>query len=222
VIQFGVVLLFCNAPFVSANSAFVIIRTGYKKWFAGQILYVFFASFLYTSFVFLSTVISVLPNLTFEKNWGKVFATLAQTSHDVPFNFEYGMHLKYDVSGAIVHTMLLLFLFSFMLGMLIFLLNSFINKASGMIASTSIILFSFAADWSTWNPISIIRISPSSLTALMNLDNKGFSEYPSLNYAYMALLSMSALFIILTFIVIMTKTKSYKHFKENMGGWIND
>jgi hypothetical protein len=222
-IQFGVILLFCNAPFVTPNSSFIIIRAGYKKWFSGQILYVFISSFIYTIFIFISTLIIALPNLTFEQSWGKVFSTLTQNlSHDVPYYFGYGIHLNYSAFDAFFHTSLLLFLFSFMLGLLIFFLNSFINKSSGMIAATVIILFSFAAEWGPWKPSAVVRISPSSLTNLSSLDNKGVSEFPTLGYAYSVLLLLCAMFVVLIFTVILCKIKPYKKFKENMGGWSND
>jgi hypothetical protein len=84
IIQFGVVLLFCNAPFVTSNSNFVIIRTGYKKWFCGQIAYIFLASLLYTAFVVITILLPLLPNLTFESSWGIVLSTLSQVSNTIP------------------------------------------------------------------------------------------------------------------------------------------
>ena len=34
---FGVVLLFCNAPFMDDQQMFVLVRTGRLRWFAGQL-----------------------------------------------------------------------------------------------------------------------------------------------------------------------------------------
>ena len=37
---FGVVLLFCNAPFMDDQQMFVLVRTGRLRWFAGQLAYI--------------------------------------------------------------------------------------------------------------------------------------------------------------------------------------
>jgi len=222
-VQFGIIFLFCNAPFAGANSNFVVIRAGYKKWFAGQILYILTASFAYVAFVFASMVISAFPNFTFEKNWGKIFGTLARTlgsENDVPLWFDYGMNLNYTVGEAFVHTFLLLSLFAFFLGLVVFFFNSFIGKTSGMIAAAVIILFPLAAEWGNWwQPGILTRISPSSMTEIMNLDSRNMTELPPVSYAYTALILLSAIMILLTFLTIKSGAKPYKKFKENMGVW---
>ena len=216
-IQFGIVLLFCNAPFSTANSVFIIIRTGYRKWFVGQVMYILTASFIYTCFIFLSTLIPILSNITFQTTWGSVLSTLSQVSNNATLNFQFGLQQKYDVITALMHTFLLLFLFSFLLGMIMFFLNSFINKASGMIVSTLIILVSLVPDWTQY-PMLIRRISPSSLTQIMELDIGGVSNFPTIEYAYMVLMAIISILVVLSFTTIGFKLKPYRKFKENMGG----
>jgi hypothetical protein len=220
-IQFGIVLLFCNAPFATANSNFIIIRTGYKKWFAGQALYILIASFLYTVFVFGATLIPVISNLTFQTTWGEVFSTLAQISNNVSLQIQFGLQLKYDVADAFLHTFFLLFLFSFMVGLLIFFMNSFINRISGIIAATTLILVALVPEWTQY-PMQIRKISPGSLTQIMQLDNQGVTEYPSIKYAYAFLVLVSAFLLLLTFLTITFKIRPYKKFKENAGGLTHD
>lgn len=44
---FGVVLLFCNAPFMDDQQMFVLVRTGRLRWFAGQLAYIVAANLVY-------------------------------------------------------------------------------------------------------------------------------------------------------------------------------
>lgn len=46
---FGVVLLFCNAPFMDDQQMFVLVRTGRLRWFAGQLAYIVAANLVYFS-----------------------------------------------------------------------------------------------------------------------------------------------------------------------------
>jgi hypothetical protein len=138
-------------------------------------------------------------------------------SNTIPLTFQFGLQLKYGVVEAFLHTFSLLFLFSFMLGLLIFFLNSFVNRAIGIIATTMLVLLSLIPEWGQ-NPVFIIRCSPSSLTQIMYLDNQGTSESPTLFYAYMTLASISVALLFVTFLTVILRIRPYKKFKENMGG----
>lgn len=185
-IQFGIVLMFSNAPFRSGNSLFQVIRTGYTKWCVGQIVYIIISSAAYVFTLFLLCIIFTLSSSGFSLTWGKTFSTLAQTS-GWTYRISYGLQLKYAPVEALVNTALLLFLLSVLLGMTMFLLSNVVGHGAGIIAASAIVLFGLVPDM-TQNHILIITLSPCSLTQIENLDSIGISGYPSLAYAYTFLL----------------------------------
>ena len=77
-ITLGSVLIFCDAPFITAQTKDYLIRTGRKKWFWGQVSYILMASCLYAACLLLLSVLLLLPNIEFSAGWGRVVNTLAQ------------------------------------------------------------------------------------------------------------------------------------------------
>lgn len=95
-IMLGIVLLFCDAPFIDAHQPYVIIRSGKRDWLLGQILYIMVASALYFLFIALISTLLMLPNLTFSSEWGKIFGTLALT--DAGSQFKINLPISYKFS----------------------------------------------------------------------------------------------------------------------------
>ena len=87
VIQFGIILMFSNAPFRNSNSLFCLIRTGYKKWCVGQLIYIVIASFIYTT-VFLAYYCLYCSNVRFFTFMGKNFFNI---SSDRRFTIEHSV-----------------------------------------------------------------------------------------------------------------------------------
>lgn len=126
-IYFGIILLFCNAPFVDRNQLFVILRCGRKKYAIGQI----FAIAVMTIFYFL--ILAVVPvalhpsDTRFSLVWGDVLFTAANT--DAMYQLgEYSFvsnriieHL--EPLGAMGLSFLLHTLTGILLGMLIYFCN---------------------------------------------------------------------------------------------------
>lgn len=76
---FGIILLFCNAPFFTSAQKFVAIRTGKKVWAAGQILYILCTGLLYFLALYLMSAAVLIPRLSLKNDWGSVWNTLART-----------------------------------------------------------------------------------------------------------------------------------------------
>ena len=126
-IYFGIILLFCNAPFVDRNQFFVIIRSGRKNYAIGQ----FFAIIMMTMFYFL--ILGTVPVLfhffdtRFATVWGDVLFTVAQTDalEQMGEHFFVSDRIIEHLTplGAMGVSFLLHTLTGTMLGMLIFCCN---------------------------------------------------------------------------------------------------
>lgn len=185
IIQLGIILMFSNAPFRNDNSLFCVMRTGYKKWYIGQILYIVFASLIYVFSLFLLTNLFCIQMLGCSFSWGKTFATLRLTT-----NFFYPItekiQLLYSPLDAFLHTVFLIFMLSVFWGLLIFLMSSLIGKASEIILATAFVFLGLMPNFCS-APALIAKISPCSLTQISLLDKTEMTLYPSISYAYAVL-----------------------------------
>ena len=68
----GILVLFCNAPFMDEQHQFIMIRLGKQKWFLGQMIYMLLASFLYFAVMYIFCVIRFIPYINFANLWGDV------------------------------------------------------------------------------------------------------------------------------------------------------
>ncbi len=209
-IQFGIVMMFSNAPFHRDDSLFCVMRSGYKKWCVGQLFYIIISSIIYVLFIFLSTAFFSISTLGFSSEWGKTFATLAQTS-SIKYEISEGIQIQYTPLSALLNTMALLSFLTIGIGLLIFLLSNLIGRGTGVISATALILLGVVPDYTQF-PALTVRFSPCSLTQLARFDNFGYTKYPSIGYAYAFLTIMvAALLIANVFVYFNRKIRFYAY-----------
>lgn len=199
-IQFGIVLMFSNAPFHREDSLSCVMRSGYRKWCAGQLLYILQSSAIYVLFIFLLTIIFSLPSFGFSEKWGKVFSTLAQEKTLLASKKILSM---YNPQAALLHTITLLFLLSVIMGLLMFFLSNMIGKGAGVIGGATLVLLGQTPDFSQY-VAAAVKISPCSLTELYWLTGKG--AYPGVSYAYTFLGIMAVILLAANVFIFSNKT----------------
>jgi len=198
-LMLGIVLLFCDAPFIDAHQPYVIIRSGKRDWLLGQIVYIMLASALYFLFIALISVMMLLPNLTFSSEWGKILGTLALTDAGTQFNvalpISYQLQLTYTPIAAMAWSLLLNWLVGTFLGLLMFVLNMRLTRELGAVVAAALVFlqyFCFDA-----NGFFLWHLSPVSWASLGNLDTTHTSALPSLTYAVSVLIGLNLMLILL-------------------------
>lgn len=205
VIQLGIVLMYSNAPFKGGNSQFTVMRTGYGKWCAGQILYIFIASGLFTISLFALTNIFSLGSITYSLKWGKTLNTLMVSHSGVGANLHERIGLQYKPLEALLHNMLLIFLLCVFLGLLAFFFSSIIGRSSGVIASAAVVLLGMFPEYAEFIA-GAVKISPCALTNLNYVTKEnGIGFYPGLSYSYAVLIGLVILFTAANFFVYSNK-----------------
>jgi len=187
IFMLGVVMMFCNAPFVDSNQLFVYMRSGRCKWLCGQILYIIFASAAYFLFLLIISLLftSFTGDLSLE--WGKTLTTLSSnydlhTIADAPFvDVSAKIITFFTPIQAVWFTFLLSWLGGIFLGLLIFLCN-FIgnNKLIGILVASFVVVICSIIENEGWE--ELIYLSPISWTTLDNVDVGGLSNNPSFSY----------------------------------------
>lgn len=169
-LYFGIVLLFCNAPFIDGQQMFVILRSGKKTWFRGQILFIILSSAGYFTYIWLLSVVLFLPILGFNGDWGTVFWDMARYHQEVVVSGgflldERTLSMFSPVEGCCFVWLINVLTGSF-LGFLIFYVNLYKSRTYGSVAALMVVLVSniirFIGDYAN----RIVYISPVSWSDL--------------------------------------------------------
>lgn len=185
-------LLFCDAPFADSHTPFLVIRTSRRNWVTGQLLYIVLASFIYTAFFVLMSMLVLIPNVQFSMNWGAVLKTIA---------FNPGSLAKYGITPlavigdpvitmfSAIHATLISFglfwLVSVFIGVLIFCFNIVIGRMCGLVAAgvfTIVSYFSIYVGKIAYGNM-IYYISPINWSSMFYLNWGGIGTMPTPFYA---------------------------------------
>ena len=197
-IMLGIVLLFCDAPFIDIDQPYIIMRSGRTVWVWGQIVYIGMASFIYFFIIILFSILILFPCLKFDPEWGKVIGTFAQTNvapqHNIVIPFAFSIYNAYTPIGAMCVTFLNSSFISFALGLLMFVLNLNLSRFTGALGATLLVLWQVVVT-NTWTGFT--RFSPVSWVSLSRIDTTTSTLYPSLKYIYITITIMIILLSIL-------------------------
>ena len=183
-VMLGIVLLFCDAPFLDEEQPYVILRAGRLCWCAAQILYMDMATIVYFLVVFLLTVVLLLPCVQFSADWGVAINTLAQTDlgfqAGVALPFPSEIMLRLSPLQAIGAELGMASWIGVFLGLVMFTLNALFNRGVGAIAATAFAVFPLFIRQTDWG---LHYFSPVSWASLVVLDFSGNTTMPSVYYA---------------------------------------
>lgn len=198
VIMLGVVLLFCDAPFMNNSTPYECIRSGKKYWVLGQLLYVVTASLIFVLLLVLVSILCLAPNIDFSSGWGKIYNTLAQTNAGIGQVFipiSYRIILSYSPLDATLLTALILFLETIFVGLVMFALNMITKRIGGVFAG---MLLAFLPAFASVVGIpQFYYFAPTAWANLDMLDITGRSMFPSLSYALCFLIISIGILIVL-------------------------
>lgn len=185
VIMAGAVALFCDAPFKSDLTKYILPRAGYFAWSCGHCIYILVLSFLYISAILLSSILSLLPNMHLESEWGKIWGTLARTvigsNYNIPFIISNYIIGVYTPLQATTLSYLLSWCCCVWLGLITYLFNTLSNSYAGTFIAAGCILMDItvANEWLPW----FYKISPVTLSQLQALMGNDSLYKVTLEYA---------------------------------------
>lgn len=197
IFMFGMILLYCDAPFFDRNQQFVFLRAGRTIWNFGQLLYIFVSAVLYLLLNVLVSILSCLPNLGFSFHyWGEAFWTMTSINIETVIVSPTFL-LKYTPWQAFYHGLLVIFLFTLFMGYFIYTLNLLFGKGIGVFAGSFIVCGSTVIDvLSYWDQKATLSyLFPSFMTKIGYIDTDHIGGYPSYHYVY-AFFSISIMSLI--------------------------
>ncbi|MBX4262782.1 hypothetical protein KTC96_23270 (plasmid) [Clostridium estertheticum] len=183
--MFGIVFLFCDAPFMNEGQPYFLIRCGRTQWAMGQVFYIMIGTLIYFLFISFVSILMISTNLFFSNSWGKILGTLAQSTAGQAFNIQ--LPISYTIQS--LYTPIQAFGLSFMLqwcagtilGLIMFVINVYGKQSIGSIVASVIVLFDIAIEYE-FKPYAY-HFSPVSMARLTILDPSGLSQRPTIIYA---------------------------------------
>lgn len=211
---FPLLLVFCDAPFIDANQQFVMARTGRKIWGIGQMLYIICASFLYTLFMALSSIVVNIGHIRWDVSWGKALLVAGTTNICSQLGINYDTVKVSDIivkyytpAQAMFFSFLLLWMICVILGLIIFDLNIiFKSNVVGVFAAGLLILVTSLVDG---NPLAT-WYSPVSWCSLNNIDVARMTSYPTIDYVLGIYMIMLVVLLIMGFFLSKSKRFSFE------------
>lgn len=183
----GIIFLFSNVPFINKNQPYVIIRSKRLFWVLGQILYIIMASGIYYIILIGTSIIMLLPNITFATDgWGKIINTLAQTNTGELIELQFGISEKIVTSYSPFQALGLSFLLNWgmasFMGLLMFAFSLKFNRKIGLFAGSMLLFFDLLVINAF--PFKFYYLSPVTFSRLAMLDPTGVSTLPKLTYPF--------------------------------------
>jgi len=197
-IMLGLVLLFCDAPFMDNTQPYVIIRSKKTTWAIGQIIYIALATAIYLITLICLCLIILLPTMYFSDGWGKILTTLANSNAGSKFGINY---ISYNIISsfnpiqAMIFSLILEWLVGILLGLVMFATNMYFKRGVGAIVAIAIVMFdSFVGAGSVY----VSKLSPVSFPRLGIIDSSGISSKPSPAYICMFFIISIAVLIFMS------------------------
>ncbi len=197
----GTIMLFCDAPFLNANSEWQILRAGRKNWYWGNMLYIGLLSLAYAVILGMIPMILMVPHVEWMSGWGKILGSLAQTSAAAQLGIDqlnYNIMAQYSSVQAMVLTILPIWLNAVLIGVVNYAFNLIIKKGAGMAISVIIGL----------SPLLMTKLArfkigyyaaPPLWMSLAYYSKDGYGYYPSFGYVYGVLLCAIGVCMLIAF-----------------------
>lgn len=200
---FGVLLLFCDAPFIDNQQMDVILRVGKRNWFRGKIIYIMAASAMYFGLMFLVSVLEFVPYVGFSWKWEDMMNIL---SVDGAYGgiIRRNILVAYMPIEAVIVEYFVCVFWAIFLGLLIFYCNLYRKNNIGMgIALLLVLMGTLVYFVDAYVMRVLIYFLPMAWTNIEVFKRE--AEGVSFVYA----MSMLSIGIMVLVILIMRKSKSY-------------
>lgn len=182
-VYMGVIVLFCNAPFINAQTPYVLLRGKRKNWISGEIAYVFLAAFLYMLLLTVAACVIALPAASTLELWGGSVYRLEDAYYGggspIYTTYIYGTIIPHDVvrkiypEAAFLYTFIVGWLSFVFIGMIIFAANmKSHSKNIGIIIAAGLVLLdpvvNLFASYGTFYQ-GLLLISPVNWSSIEHL-----------------------------------------------------
>ncbi len=163
-ISLCLIIFFCDAPFMDNLHPYCLQRIGRKKWFFGQMLYIFGGSIIFFALLWISMIMICIRRMDLTFEWGSCLELLA---HDNPFWGAFAPEIILSRNPVLTSAEIFLMccLVGSLFGTLLMFLNMYIRREAGAFIVCGISVLDFflyscfdQQEWLFWmSPVSWIN-----------------------------------------------------------------
>lgn len=211
----GYILIIADAPFINCQSIIAVYRTTRKNWFWSMSLYVVVQGFLYYVLSMICSIALVMKIGYIQNQWSRPMKNLVLFPSNEAIEV-YHMASpnkilleRFQPMQASVHTILLIFLYSTILGMILFVINASISRAVGTIVVGIIHVTGFMMMDSFTMPFLVRASLLANAEFVQHLENN-----IELFFSYCLMLLLLCILFFIGPILL-----KFADFKDSIGGW---
>jgi len=206
-------LLLCDAPFLTKMTPYMVIRSRRTAWCLGECMYIIMAAFVYTCFLSLLTMIILLPVAEMSSDWGSVVhdvmygtETMSRTQIIELYDFEWKINSDlyryiYPMQGHLYTFMAVWGSFSF-IGLLMYMVSLMSKKLlPGMCASGIFIFIDPILEWVEEANGLADCFSPVSWTSLDRMSSPVKSKMMTISMALVLYVVLCVTIVLITWYI---------------------
>ena len=205
---FGIIYINSDIPYMQHSNMYQIIRTGRISWALGQLGGTFFRSFILVVFTAFCSI-SLLPQIEWSLQWGKLIHTIAMTNAAIQYNLKYVFYYqilgKYSPLQLMIITIVICTFISMFLSSLMFMISLYFNHilAVSITAALTIMLF-FVVNIHPKIRYILAKFIPTVWAKVVQVNSPvlGYYWVPSIKYMFAFLLIGNIILIILILIKV--------------------
>ena len=206
---FGIIYINSDIPYMQHSNMYQIIRTGRISWALGQLGGTFFRSFILVVFTAFCSIVSLLPQIEWSLQWGKLIHTIAMTNAAIQYNLKYVFYYqilgKYSPLQLMIITIVICTFISMFLSSLMFMISLYFNHilAVSITAALTIMLF-FVVNIHPKIRYILAKFIPTVWAKVVQVNSPvlGYYWVPSIKYMFAFLLIGNIILIILILIKV--------------------
>ena len=203
------VYVFSDIPDCGKESMFHYIRLGRIKWGIVQLITIVFLALIITLLSFLVSVVTLLPNIVWEKNWGRIYYTIALTDassqYELLFLSPYKILSHYKAIEALLMTIGMVFLVLTFLGVAMFSISIFFSNSIAIIFGEIFAISPLVVDNISQKTPIVQFFSPASWIGISNIGYEYNWDCPTMGYIIFVLCVLIGIFSVMSLLKIKKK-----------------
>lgn len=185
----GNIYYFSDVPFMQYQNMYQVIRTGRKRWAAGQVAAICIQSFLIVFVEMAASVLLMSGHLEWTDGWGKLLHTAAikgiPSEYRPLFGMSYDAMQLFTPVGFMALTLLLCTLVLCLIGLLMFAVSLYVGRIAAVAVATAMtVMIFFVEDVHPMRTRQVALFVPASWMRVTHLETKtfGYFRMPPLSY----------------------------------------
>lgn len=192
-----ILVFYADVPFMTGEQLYIVQRSGKKRWYLDQIVYIAVSSFLAEMTAFGLCLLRLLPILKWETSWDRILGTLALTDagrqYEIVLNVPYKILNRYGPAEALMYSLLTGWGVICFIGMFMFSVSLMQSRKTAIILMTVMVL---GFGLQEYYPVWVRYLFPLSWAQISELGVR-YSEFaPTQRYVCVMLpLFLAAVFL---------------------------